>query len=445
MLTIAGSDPSGGAGIQADLKSLQYTGVHGLSVITCVTSQNTREVKNIFPVPLSIIEAQLDAVFEDCEITAVKTGMLYDGQIVSLVAKKTAEHDLHPVVDPVMKSSHDDSLSTKSFIDALKTTLIPQSLVVTANIDEASALMNKKITSIGDMEAACSVLYAIGGKYIVVKGGHLKGDAAIDVVYDGKKISRLISPRYEGLCVHGSGCNFAALIAGFIGGGKSPLSAIKLAKQHLWNLFATRYSPGSGLSVIDYSCELNINTSFSMRHLETALKLLSATKKIIKILPPFVIPEVGSNICYALPNAKSIKNICGLNGRILATSSGVYKCGTMQYGVSKHVATVVLSAMYHDPKYRAAMNIAYSQATIESCKQAGLKIGSFSREKEPETAPSSMEWGAHQVITQVGVIPDIIFDKGGQGKEAMIRILGISPDDLIKKVQIIIKQGINQI
>ena len=415
VLTIAGTDPSGGAGIQADIKSFHYCGVHGLSVITSLTAQNTQGVKEIFQVPSSFIASQIDAVFEDFSVNAVKTGMLYNGNIVQLTAKKLSEYAIKPVVDPVTRSTSDDALSTKSLTGALKKYIFPHALVVTANIDEAIAFTHRPIKHIEDAEEACRTIQSFGAEYAVVKGGHLYGDKAIDVVFDGKKITRLTSPRYPELLIHGSGCSFAALIAGFIAMGNSPLSAIQLAKHHLWALYSTRYTPGKGAAVIDYTPELNPTEMPSIEYLENALALLSAIKKVTKILPTSFIPEVGINICYALPNAQSRDAVCGIDGRIIASSNGVRKCGTVQYGTSKHVAMIVLTAMHYNPQYRAAMNITFSLDTIETCKKVGLRIGSFSRENEPESAPSSMEWGTQQVITQLGMVPDIIYDAGGHG------------------------------
>ena len=437
-LTIAGTDPSGGAGIQADIKTFYYCRVHGLSVITSLTAQNTQGVKEVFPVPSSFIATQIDAVFEDFSVSAVKTGMLYNENIVQVTAKKLSEYAIKPVVDPIMKATTEDRLSTSSLKEAFTKLIFPYALVVTANIDEAEAFTQRSIKSLKDAEEACRAIHSYGAEFVVVKGGHLDGDNAVDVVFDGKKITRLVSPRYPELVVHGTGCSFAALITGYIAMGKPPSSAIKLAKQHLWGLYSTRYAPGKGAAVIDYTPVLNPTNMPSMKYLENALVLVSSIKKLITILPTSYIPEVGINICYALPNAHSREAICGIDGRIIESSRGLQVCGTVKYGVSKHVASIVLTVMYYNPQYRAAMNVAFSPDTIETCKKAGLLVGSFSRQNEPESVSSSMEWGTHQVIKQLGNIPDVIYDEGGQGKEAMIRLLGTSPQDVLKKIQKII-------
>jgi hydroxymethylpyrimidine/phosphomethylpyrimidine kinase len=438
VLTIAGSDPSGGAGVQADIKSFQCSGAHGLSVITCVTAQNTQGVKQIFPLPLSVIESQIDSVFEDCIISAVKIGMLYNGTIVDLVGKKLTEYQIHPIVDPVIKSTYNEPLSDDSLISSMKKKLLPESLVVTPNIYEASVLSDTDINSVDDMVAACPILHTFSGEFVVIKGGHLNGKTVVDVIYDGKKIIKISNPRFNRLDIHGSGCNFAALLTSNIASGNTPITAIKLAKQQLWNLFPTKYSPGKGSQVIDYSSAINLPLELSNIHLDTAIHLQQTITYLLEILPSHSIPEVGINICYALPQAQTINDICGINGRIITTTNGLSNCGKISFGASKHIAKIVLTVMQHNPQYRSAMNIAYSPETVKKCTKVGLTAAGFSREHEPTSAPSSMEWGTNHAIIRFGRIPDIIYDTGSQGKEAMIRILGENPRDMLKKVQKII-------
>ena len=434
-LTIAGSDPSGGAGVQADIKSFQYLGVHGFSVITCVTAQNTQTVKQIYPLSSSIIEDQLDSIFDDSDIKWVKTGMLYNGSIADLVAKKLNEYGLEPVVDPVLSSTTQIPLSTKSLIASLKTNLLPISLIVTPNIDEASILSGITIKSIADMENASRIIHTLGSKFVVVKGGHLPGKTSVDVIFDGKKITKIMSPYISKLKVHGSGCAFSSLLTGYIALGIKPLAAIKKAKQDLWNLYSTPYHLGKKASFLKYPPELDLSIVHSTEHITNAIDLLDNIKKIVKILPLHFVPEVGINICYALPNAQSTTDICGIDGRISAVQQGIRKCGKLSYGGSYHIAKIILTAMKHNPLYRAAMNIAYTTDIIKSCQEKGFLITSFSRCQEPKNPHSSMEWGTNHAIQKLGEIPDIIYDTGGQGKEAMIRILGEKPKDLLKKVQ----------
>ncbi len=434
-LTIAGSDPSGGAGIQADIKSFQYLGIHGFSVITCVTAQNTQTVTQIYPLSPSIIESQLDSIFDDADIKWVKTGMLYDSSIADIVAQKLKENGLEPVVDPVLSATTQMPLSNESLVSSLKTNLLPIALIVTPNIDEASILSGITINSISDMETASRIIHTLGCKFVVVKGGHLPGKFSVDVMFDGKKITKIKSPYLPQLTVHGSGCAFSSLLTGNIAIGMKPISAIKKAKQDLWNLYSTPYHLSKDTSVLKYPPELDLSIGNTTEHITNAIDLLANIKKIMKILPLKVVPEVGINICYALPNAHSCNDICGIDGRIIATHQGIRKCGKISYGSSHHIAKIILTTLKHNSHYRAAMNIAYSASTIDLCREKGFLITSFSRDQEPKNPHSSMEWGTNYAIQELGEIPDIIYDTGGHGKEAMIRILGENPKDMLKKVQ----------
>ncbi|HNC48585.1 MAG TPA: bifunctional hydroxymethylpyrimidine kinase/phosphomethylpyrimidine kinase, partial [bacterium] len=190
-LTIAGSDSGGGAGIQADLKTFSALGVYGASVITAITAQNTVGVTAIMDVTTDVISRQIEAVLTDIKPQAVKTGMLSTADIIQTVSDSLSKYGVKKlVVDPVMVAKSGDRLLQDNAISALIERLLPQATVLTPNIPEAEVLTGKKITTISDMEIAADTLRAMGPKYIIVKGGHLKGEA-IDVFYDGRKIYHL--------------------------------------------------------------------------------------------------------------------------------------------------------------------------------------------------------------------------------------------------------------
>ncbi len=192
-LTIAGSDSGGGAGIQADIKAMEANGVFAASVITAVTAQNTRAVTAAFDLPLAIIEAQLDAVADDFAFGAVKTGMLSSAGIIGLVARKVREHGFAPlVVDPVMISKSGFALLQPDAVEALKRDLFPLATLVTPNVHEAERLAGVEIRTRSDAEAAARAIHVLGPQAVLVKGGHLDGEAdAVDVLFDGAEVSRL--------------------------------------------------------------------------------------------------------------------------------------------------------------------------------------------------------------------------------------------------------------
>ena len=205
VLTIAGSDSSAGAGIQADLKSFSYLGVHGVTAITCVTAQNTQQVRSIFKVPVPVIIDQIESLVDDFTITAVKTGMLYDEEIVRIVSEQLQKHHFKAVVDPVMVATSGDPLSNNGFLASLIENLLPNSSLITANISEASALAGITITKQEDCEKAAKEIFHFGPEYVLIKGGHLPGEMVTDVLYDGSQFHRFVLPRIAQRKAHGSG------------------------------------------------------------------------------------------------------------------------------------------------------------------------------------------------------------------------------------------------
>jgi hydroxymethylpyrimidine/phosphomethylpyrimidine kinase len=435
-LSIAGSDSSGGAGIQADLKSFSYLGLHGVTAITCVTAQNTQQVRNIFKVPVDVIEQQIESLFDDCSIAAVKTGMLYDEEIVKVVAKKLSEYHMKPVVDPVMVATSGDALANHTFVTSLKQYLLPESLMITANIPEACVLTNMEIKTQNDVQLACKKIIELGSEYVVVKGGHLPDDLVTDLFYDGKQFRTFTLPRIPHKKAHGSGCTLSALITAFLALGESPADAVEKAKYIVWSMIQQGYSPGKGSDVLNHSSAIQISPLLrSNEKFLVWLELKTAIETIVSILPPSYIPEVGMNFAYALPNAKTRDDVCAIDGRITKHKERPSLCGTIDFDVSKHVASIVLAAMSFDTTMRSVVNIRYSKKTVELCKNIGFAIGTFDRKDEPPTAPSTMDWGTKHAINTLGRIPDIIYDTGSVGKEPMIRVLGKDPEDVLFKIQ----------
>ncbi len=445
-LSIAGSDPSGGAGIQADLKTFAALGVHGTTVVTCITVQNTQRVEKIHKLPMDIIENQVSILAEDFKIDAVKTGMLYDSEIVSCISKKISQYNLKGVVDPVMIATSGDMLSEESFVDTIKKELIPKAYIVTPNIHEAYMLTGEKIETIDEMKKACKKIYEMGPKYVLIKGGHLDNTHAHDVLFDGERFTVLSLPKIPDKKAHGSGCTLSALITGLLALGETPDFAVRKAKHILWNMIEQGYIPGGGSDVLNHSSGLVWEMPYSFPtndHFTTWLDLKTSVDNLLSFLPKKYIPEVGMNIGYALPNAKKLEQVCAINGRITKTQDRPRMCGGLAFGVSKHIAAIVLAAMTFDLDVRCAMNVRYSEENLEKCKKVDFTIGSFDRTKEPTKKISTMEWGTKETITRLNYIPDIIYDIGGIGKEPMIRILGRNPKEVVDKAYILSKDHDN--
>jgi len=247
VLTIAGSDSGGGAGIQGDLKAMSAHGVFALSVITAITAQNTEEVTNVFELPSSIIHAQLAAVFDDFDIAAVKTGMLSSTAIVELVAKMLAPQKVaNLVVDPVMVSKTGHALLKPDAIEAMKKLLFPQALVVTPNIHEAQQLSGLAIENISDARRAAKIIHGFGSKYVLIKGGHLPADRATDLLYDGRFFNIYKGEFIDTPHTHGTGCTFASALAAQLARGKSVPDAVQAAKTYLTEAIQHSLAIGHG-------------------------------------------------------------------------------------------------------------------------------------------------------------------------------------------------------
>ncbi len=245
-LTIAGSDSGGGAGIQADLKTFHAHGVFGASVLTAVTAQNTREVREVFELPADLIRTQMKAVFDDLDIAAAKTGMLSSAAIITAVADELrAARPPALVVDPVMISKSGFRLLADDAVAALRETLLPLALVVTPNLHEATLLAGMTIESVDDMKRAAERIAALGPRAVVVKGGHASFALATDVLLaDGSAEELRAEGPVRERSVHGTGCTFSAAIAARLALGDPLRPAVQRAKRYITH--AIRRAPDVG-------------------------------------------------------------------------------------------------------------------------------------------------------------------------------------------------------
>lgn len=245
-LTIAGSDSGGGAGIQADLKTFSAHGVFGMSVITAVTAQNTREVRSVQNIEPLIIKNQIEAVFDDIPVDAVKIGMLSSVEIIQIVSETLQNYKpLHVVVDPVMVSKGGYHLLKEDAKSALMEYILPIATIITPNIPEAEVMINQKIQSEMDMEEACRFLYKLGAKRVLLKGGHLKGEPN-DLFFDGNEFHWIKGKRIHTKNTHGTGCTLSSAITANLAKGLSLKEAIIQAKEYITNAIQYSFPLGSG-------------------------------------------------------------------------------------------------------------------------------------------------------------------------------------------------------
>ena len=232
-LTIAGSDSGGGAGIQADLKTFAALRVHGTTAITCITAQNPKAVLGIEAIRPAMVHQQLEAIFAGFKPQAVKTGMLFSEEIISVVVEFFRKRRVLLIVDPVMIASSGVRLLKPSAIRILEEKLLPLATLVTPNLDEAEVLIGKKISSLDDLRVSAKEIHRRFGCAALVKGGHLPGVNAVDFFYDGKREVTLRARFVKGVSMHGSGCTYSAAIAGYLALGHDLSAAIKLAKKFI--------------------------------------------------------------------------------------------------------------------------------------------------------------------------------------------------------------------
>ena len=438
-LTIAGSDSGGGAGIEADLKTFAAVGVHGAAAITAITAQNSTGVYDVHPVPPEHVYKQIEVVVSDMDIIFAKTGMLFSCEIIDAVAKAITKFNLRVTVDPVMIAKSGAPLLKSEAISDLIHKIIPVATIVTPNIFEAERIVGFSIRSVTDAEKAAKEISKLGVEAVVIKGGHLSGDEAIDILFHDGKVVRYSHPRLEAKNTHGTGCCFSAAITGYLAKGYEIPDAVRKAKDLVFNAIRFGLPVGKGVGSVNPLATLYL-TSEKYEVRETLWSAFKSLRKIRGICN--FIPECRSNFVYALPDASSIKDVAGFPGRITVVNGELYVASYPQFGASSHIARVVLAAMRFDPTIRSAMNIKFDEDIVKRAESKGLKVASFDRSLEPSEIKSvegkSLSWGVETAIKSSGHVPDLIFDRGDVGKEPMIRVLGKTPFDVISKIKLLI-------
>jgi hydroxymethylpyrimidine/phosphomethylpyrimidine kinase len=265
-LSIAGSDSGGGAGIQADIKSMEANGVFATSALAAVTAQNTETVAQALDLPPSLVAAQIDAVAEDMDVQAAKTGMLSNPEIIEVVAERVEAHDLQPfVVDPVMISKTGFKLLQDEAIETLIDELLPLATVITPNVHEAVHLTDlDDIETVDDLRTAAEALYERGPDAVLVKGGHLaEEEAAIDVLVDDRDSHTVSAPRIETSHTHGTGCTYASAIAANLAKGHALRPAVERAKQYVTGAIRHALPLGQGRGPTNHFFHLDAESAVS--------------------------------------------------------------------------------------------------------------------------------------------------------------------------------------
>jgi len=251
VLSIAGSDSGGGAGIQADLKTILALGGHGMTVVTAVTAQNSLGVQGIWDLPAEAVRAQIASVLDDIGADAVKTGMLSSPELVEVVVEGLRGREVPLVVDPVGVSKHGDPLLTPAAVETLRSLLLPMATVVTPNLDEVRLLTGVDARVEADLPRAADAVLALGPQWVLIKGGHLDADA-VDLLTDGTTSVQLRTGRLDNRHTHGTGCTLASAVATGLGQGLDVPTAVRAAKDYVTGALGAGFALGAGIGPVDH-------------------------------------------------------------------------------------------------------------------------------------------------------------------------------------------------
>ncbi len=431
-LTIAGSDSSGGAGIQEDLKTMMALGVHGMSAITSVTAQNTVEVRSVYDLPIDSIKAQIRAVVDDIGVDAVKTGMLHTSEIIGVVADELEGLQCPIVVDPVMISKSSTPLLLPEAKETLIKRIFPLSTIVTPNAMEAEAISGIRVGTIEEGKRAAEKIASMGPKSVLVKGGHIfETDKAVDLLLHDGEFTLLVGERYQTKDTHGTGCSFASAIAAGLAKGKTITESASEAKDFVNTSIKFGLRIGKGSGPLNPAAKLfNDAERYNvLENIHNAVAMLESCPEVRD-----VIAEVQMNIGMALPYATGIKDVAAIEGRIVKMSRGVKATGCPRFGASSHVARTVLAVKSFEDSKRAAINLRYGEDIVRALEEMGLTVSFYDRREEPPEVKNreggTTFWGAEQAVKRAGRVPDAIYHVGDWGKEAMVTLVGESAEDV---------------
>ena len=419
ILSIGGSEPSSGAGIQSDIKTFSNHNVYGFTAVTAITSQNTRKVTSIEPVSTKSLRAQLDSILSDFHIDAIKIGMVYNSQIIKVIHSKLRKIKVPIVVDPIIKSTTGAILLKKSALRDYKKMIVPLADVITPNKFEA-----KTLSGILNTKKSAKKIQSMGAKCVIITGATSSNGKISDFVLEESR-EYVISGKKIPIKNHGSGCNYSASIAVSLAKGNTIHNAVKTAKDYVYQSIRNSKNIGKGVSIT------HKNISNGMRELSDSINHLKQIKNIYKI-----IPECQTNFVFAKKNPKNITDLLGISGRLVKSGKEVVTAGEIVYGGSQHVGTAVIQVNRKFPKIRSGLNIKYDPKIISKAKKSKFTVLSYDRSKEPKKSKqkenSSISWGISNCINTKS--PDIIYHKGDVGKEPMILIFGNNPGEIIQKV-----------
>ena len=422
VLSIGGSDPSSGAGIQSDVKTFENHDVYGFTVITAITSQNTKKISKIAPISAKDIRTQLESVLSDFQIDAIKIGMVYDSSIIKIVNTMIKNQKCPIVVDPIIESTTKKILLKKSAIDSYKKYIIPLATIITPNKKEA-----KMLSGCSKAEDAAKELQKLGAKNVIITGFRESEKEIEDFVMESDN-NYILKGKKIKIINHGSGCNYSASITASLARKKSIYEATVTAKEYVYQSIKKSKSLGKGIKITHKEIS-NIQKELSHSILD-----FQNIKNVSNL-----IPECQTNFVFSKNEPKTIKNVLGISGRLVKSGNNVIQAGELVFGGSQHVATAVIQVSKKFSNIRSAINIKYEPKIISNAKKHKMLVLSYDRKNESKKSKSkensSISWGISSCLKSD--IPDIIYHKGDFGKEAMIIVFGETPAEVVRKIKLI--------
>lgn len=427
VLSIAGSDPSAGAGIQGDVKVFAALGVHGFTVITALTSQNTSKFFTAYPVSPLTVKDQLRSVLSDFKIDSIKIGMVYNSQIIKIIYHELKHITVPIILDPIFESTTGGKLLLDDAYTNFKKLLMPLAYVITPNIPEAERITKMQVRSMADLKKAASKIREMGPKNVVIKGGHMKAHKVTDLLLEDQRFHFFSNKRIKREN-HGGGCVFSAALCVGIIRKKHLAQAVRFAQQISFESIKNSTKIGRGLAVVTQK-----NPYLIESELDDTINKFTRIKGIYQF-----IPECQTNFVYSKPRPNSTMDILGLEGRIVKTGELVTVAGELKYGGSKHVASAVLEISRKFSSIRSALNIRYNGKIIERAIARRFRVSSYDRRfesyKNKKKEGTTISWGIRAAIKATKTPPDIIYHKGDVGKEPMILIFGKTPSKVLAKL-----------
>lgn len=424
ILSIGGSDPSSGAGIQSDIKAAVSLGVNCFSVVTAVTAQNSVGFFGTEIISPKTVALQLDSVLSDFAMDAVSIGMVYDSKTMQVIHSKLKKLEAPIIVDPVVRSTTGGILMKKSAVASFKKTMVPLAHTITPNVKEAELFSGIAIRSFDDLSKAAKRLVGFGAKNVIITGHTFANNKISDFVYENGK-QHSISARKLAGTVHGSGCNFAFALAYSIAQKKPLLESAKFAKEFVYRAIKSSQRVGHGIKITE-------PTDTILVELDSAIKEFQSLKNVFSL-----IPEVQTNFVFSKQNPKSLNDIAGVSGRIVRSGKNVLVAGDLEYGGSRHVASAVFTMQKKFPQIRSALNIKFDEKLIKKFQRQNT-VSNYDRTQEPPKSKlkegSSISWGIHHAIKKSKSPPDVVYHKGDYGKEPMIIVFGKTPRDVVSKI-----------